>query len=196
MSRQLPAHPNLEHLKNQAKDRLDDLRGRNPSAKLADAQHAIAREYGFVNWAALKAHVEAAPARSPFEGSWNVDLERSSRHPHNAVQSATLRFTVNGDTVELGHDGVDPSGRQERSHNTLRVDGVEREAAPGLMMTTRWLGPRAFETIAKREGRVIGHGTYEVSSDGKTLTVSSRYAKSNADGWQSDADQVIVLTRA
>ena len=183
MSRQLPAQPNLEHLKNQAKDLLDDLRGRNPSAKLADAQHAVAREYGFVNWAALKAHVEAAPARNPFEGAWKVE-------------AAAIRFAVNGNTVQSAHAGLAPSGRPERSHNTLQVDGVEREAAPGLFIVARWLSPRAFETIARRESGIIGQGTYEVSADGRTLTIATRHAAMNAGGWQSDRDQVIVLTRS
>ncbi|MBV9481588.1 MAG: ankyrin repeat domain-containing protein [Acidobacteria bacterium] len=73
MSRVLPARPNLEHLKKQAKDLLHNLEQGDPSAieqlnavvsatagpKLADAQHALAREYGFASWAKLKEHVES-----------------------------------------------------------------------------------------------------------------------------------------
>ena len=75
MSRDLPARANLEHLKKQAKELLRDVEQRSPAAverfrsvalsdagaepKLADAQHVIAKEYGFDNWAALKEHVEA-----------------------------------------------------------------------------------------------------------------------------------------
>ncbi len=55
MSRQLPEKPNLEHLKKQAKELLRTL----PQGKLADAQHALANEYGFATWAKLKSHVEA-----------------------------------------------------------------------------------------------------------------------------------------
>jgi ClpA/ClpB-like protein len=66
MSRHLPAHANLDHLKKQSKDLLHDLQERNPGSQLADAQHAIAREYGFASWPKLKAHVEslARPADS------------------------------------------------------------------------------------------------------------------------------------
>jgi hypothetical protein len=45
---ELPSHPNLEFLKKQSKARLATLRQTSPSARLADAQHAIADEYGFV----------------------------------------------------------------------------------------------------------------------------------------------------
>ncbi len=54
----LPPRPDLEHLKKQAKHRLDALRREDPGAKLADAQYAIARAYGFESWRALKAEVE------------------------------------------------------------------------------------------------------------------------------------------
>jgi hypothetical protein len=59
MPRALPEHPSLEYLKKQAKDRLRDLRRRQPASKLAAAQHEVAREYGFASWPKLKAHVES-----------------------------------------------------------------------------------------------------------------------------------------
>jgi ankyrin repeat protein len=66
MSRELPAKPNLEHLKKQAKDRLREVQqsDRASTWKLADAQHAVAREYGFASWPKLKEHVDAL-ARVP-----------------------------------------------------------------------------------------------------------------------------------
>lgn len=73
--RQLPARPNLEHLKKQARSLLRgclegdvDAMERFSSAgvpfaalqpKLADAQHAIALEYGFESWSKLKGHIES-----------------------------------------------------------------------------------------------------------------------------------------
>jgi ankyrin repeat protein len=75
MSRVLPPQASLEYLKKQAKDLLHDFAQGNPAAaeqlnsvvsasvaarpKLADAQHVIAREYGFASWAKLKQHVES-----------------------------------------------------------------------------------------------------------------------------------------
>jgi hypothetical protein len=55
MSRQLPETPNLKFLKKQAKQLLRTAR----QGKLADAQHALANEYGFATWTKLKSHVEA-----------------------------------------------------------------------------------------------------------------------------------------
>lgn len=75
-TRQLPARPNLEHLKKQARlllreslqgdaaaaERLRDAGVQLPAVqpKLADALHAIAREYGFDTWSSLKGHVESS----------------------------------------------------------------------------------------------------------------------------------------
>jgi ankyrin repeat protein len=53
MSRELPAKPNLEYLREQAKQ----LQRTTSEGKLADAQHALAREYGFADWAKLKSYV-------------------------------------------------------------------------------------------------------------------------------------------
>jgi hypothetical protein len=62
MSRQLSQKPNLEYLKKQAKELLRSTQ----RGKLADAQLALANEYGFAKWADLKAHVQAL-ALSPAE---------------------------------------------------------------------------------------------------------------------------------
>ena len=79
--RPLPARPNLEQLKNQAKDLLKAYRAGQPSARmrfreslprlrgasndatrpsvsLRDAQHVIAVEYGFSNWSLMHAYIK------------------------------------------------------------------------------------------------------------------------------------------
>lgn len=73
-SRDLPARPNLDHLKNEAKAfhkafeqgdadarrRIHEILGDQATIKLSDAQRVIAREYGFPNWAKLRDHVRAS----------------------------------------------------------------------------------------------------------------------------------------
>jgi hypothetical protein len=44
MSRHLPARPNLEFLRKEAKSLLEVLLQRDAAAQLADAQHALARD--------------------------------------------------------------------------------------------------------------------------------------------------------
>lgn len=63
----LPERPSLDWLKKTAKQQLDALQASDPTAKLADAQRAVARHYGFPSWRKLKAHVDAlaAPPAEP-----------------------------------------------------------------------------------------------------------------------------------
>ena len=176
MSRQLPSQPNLEHLKKQAKSRLAELQTQNPQAKLADALHATAREYGFATWPTLKTYVQSLPPQAdpvtqqnPFAGTWAADVSKSKRHQANQFQRATLQFVVAGDTVTITHAGIDASGQEEHSTNTIHADGSDREVdgGSGYVLMARWLGSHVLETIAKKDGQVVGQGTYEVSADAK-----------------------------
>jgi hypothetical protein len=56
----LPDNPNLDHLRQQAKDLLAGLRDSDPTASLADAQASLAEQYGFRSWTDLKAEVDRA----------------------------------------------------------------------------------------------------------------------------------------
>jgi ankyrin repeat protein len=67
-SSKLPDRASLEYLKKRAKERLLELRRREPRAKLTAAQLAVARDYGFPSWRALKAEIDRrrAPALASF----------------------------------------------------------------------------------------------------------------------------------
>lgn len=54
----LPDRPSLEFLRKLAKDRLAEMRRADPSARLAQAQLAVAREQGFTSWRALRAELD------------------------------------------------------------------------------------------------------------------------------------------
>jgi ankyrin repeat protein len=59
MVQALPANPSLDWLRKTAKQRLAALRARRPDARLHQAQLAVANEYGFRSWRALKAHIDS-----------------------------------------------------------------------------------------------------------------------------------------
>jgi uncharacterized glyoxalase superfamily protein PhnB len=59
MSKALPPQPHIDWLKKTAKERLVELRAGEPSARLHQAQRAVANDYGFSSWRALKARVDA-----------------------------------------------------------------------------------------------------------------------------------------
>ena len=57
-TRSLSSRPSLEFLRKQAKEFLKDLQRERPDAKLAEAQHSLAREYGVARWADLKEQLQ------------------------------------------------------------------------------------------------------------------------------------------
>ena len=61
----LPDRPSIEYLRKEAKDLLAVLRDSKPDTSLADAQRALAAEYGVRDWPALKAEVERRVADTP-----------------------------------------------------------------------------------------------------------------------------------
>lgn len=62
--RTLPDNPNIDHLRQQAKDLLVGLRDAGPTASLADAQALLAQQYGFRAWTDLKAEVDRRRGRA------------------------------------------------------------------------------------------------------------------------------------
>jgi ankyrin repeat protein len=124
MTRRLPARPNLEHLKKQAKVLHEQLASGNPQAherfrallsrsapatpQLADAQLALARDYGFASWAKLKAHVEAqTPADPPAELVAAIHTNDAGRVRAVLERYPALRTQLN-DTMPGLHFGATP----------------------------------------------------------------------------------------
>jgi hypothetical protein len=178
MHRALPDRPSLEYLKKEAKDLLRTLQQQRLDAKLADAQHALARQYGFASWPHLRRHVEgptsATAAASRFAGTWKVNLEKSKRHPANQFRAATLELSVRGNVVTIAQSLVGESGQEERDRTALHVDGLEHvsDDRPGFSVVASWRGSHVLHVIARKDGEVVGVGTYEVSADGRELTIT------------------------
>jgi hypothetical protein len=111
-ARQLPAKPNLEHLKNEAKQRLESLRASSPTAKLAEVQHQLAREYGFPNWRELKAAVESHSGVQLSRlaqialGHWIGDFAGDSRIAMHVRRDEEDGLALTLDSVDLGFFGM------------------------------------------------------------------------------------------
>jgi ankyrin repeat protein len=125
MSRELPTKPNLEHLKQQAKDLLHDFQQGDSEAKqhfathaassvaapkLADALHVIARQYGFASWPKLKEHVESltrvlSPAESLMAAIRAMNADKAAGvlrdHPELRAQLNAPIESRSGDATPL-----------------------------------------------------------------------------------------------
>ena len=132
---------------------------------------------------------------NPFTGKWVATIEKSRRHENHQFKRATLTFEESGDAVSLTHAGVNHSGKQESVTTVLHVDGLEHEVspqAPGVVVVTRWIGTHTLASEARKDGHVVGQGTYAVSEDGQVLTATV----SGTDVSGKPFEQVIVFDRA
>jgi uncharacterized protein (TIGR03067 family) len=159
MKRRLPARPNLEHLRTQAKNLLARLRDGDAEAartliehlpeasrlspeqvrthgfRLADAQAAIARKSGFAAWPGLARHVDRLRS---MEGTWGF---RSLEVDGSAMPEAMLansRLLIDGDRFRMESPEADYEGiftiDVEQSPHHIDIDFVEGPEAGNRSM--------------------------------------------------------------
>lgn len=135
----LPARPNLEHLKNEAKQRLEDLRRERPATKLAQAQFELARDYGFASWRELKAEVDRRAGAQPdagIVGDWiRAEADgppRTALHVRRLPGGGLVATTDNPDfnLFDLPIDTIEADGER------LRFTAASANAS--LLYQARW----------------------------------------------------------
>ena len=120
----LPAHPSLEQLRKQAKDRLAALRASDPSVKLAAAQNDVARQYGFESWPKLVAHLSTLDPRAS---------EARITSPVNRSLGTTDKGRAVGfwrDVLGFDVRGAEADGRVDLLSGAARVRLGERDWPP------------------------------------------------------------------
>jgi len=149
VAKKLPARPNLDHLRRQAKTRLTQLKkGKGgASLRLADAQTLVAREAGFASWPALKRHVEELRS---LEGEWHFAALEVDGAAMPGQMLTHMRILFDGDrfrseSPEANYDGV----------FTIDVD-----ATPAQIDIEFVEGPEAGNSC---------YGIYELNGDQMTL---------------------------
>jgi len=137
MAQSLPPRANLEHLRNQAKQRLKTMQAQDPGARLAAAQLAIAREYGFASWRRLKAAVDEQDRERVFAAARAGDVDtirRALDGGFNPGATDATGRTIHQIAKTLGHTDLELFMRQhqerdERHDEIKRVVRAIQEAA-------------------------------------------------------------------
>lgn len=150
MSQRLPSFPNLDFLKKQAKDVLRVSRYRGRLWRLADAQHALARGYGFSSWPRLKRHVESM-RRRPGSAAASVPRKQGGKTAAGASALAAAAHSqprcsshpivgtwVARPTTDINHDS--------RANNVV----VEFELADDTIILTQIAGDPAGRDVAMK----------------------------------------------
>ena len=116
--------------------------------------------------------VRQTVTENPFVGNWTADLSASKLDPKLPLKGADITIGVSGNVVTLTSSVILPSGATHREKETLRADGTETAGTltPGVVHVANWVGSHVLALIARKGNQNIALITYEVSTDGQTLT--------------------------
>src|SRR3984957_8378937 len=161
MSRQLPDKPNLQYLRKQAKELLRNRQ----QGKLADAQLALSREYGFHSWAELKAHVQALTL-SPGESLKAAVCDNDAARVRDLLkQHSELRARIDDPLPDYGFGQQALFAAVQRSDRTT-IDVLLSAGANIRKRTEWWAGgfgvlddcdPSLVEFLVERGAVVDAH---------------------------------------
>lgn len=112
-------------------------------------------------------------------GKWELNLAKSTFSPGPPPQRQTLIFRAAGPQWTALLQGVDASGQPinpDLNNLAIIFDGRDHATSAEDYDTTAWKpsGPNKYEVIRKKAGRVVLISTNELSSDGKTMTITTK----------------------
>ena len=129
-----------------------------------------------------------AQAKDPLIGTWKLNRAKSSFNPGPAPVSRTMKFEPSGDGVRHHTETYinNGSGTDEGVHitqYTAAFDGKDNAIQGSALDTVslKRLNPRSVERTGKVAGEAIEAQTWNVSPDGKVLTVTTRGSNDNGD---------------
>lgn len=149
----LPIRANLEHLKNEAKQRLKTMHAESPETRLSEAQLLVARSYGFPSWRRLKAYVDAQHdfgqqlVNAVRFGELEKIREVLDRHPELVNASTDLETRV-------------------RPSDTLTMRLIHLAIAEARIDVLRLLIERGADlNVRTHDGRLPLHDCFELNHD-------------------------------
>jgi hypothetical protein len=124
-------------------------------------------------------------------GTWKLNVAKSKYNPGPAPKSVTVKYEAAGAGVKVTVDSVGATGTVNHYTYTANYDGkdspeVGNPSADTIALTR--VNATTTTSVSKKGGKVTGNSTRVVSSDGKTLTNTSK--GTNAAGQPTDNVQV------
>lgn len=150
----LPARANLEHLRNEAKTLLKQLRLTDRGARLATAQLAVARHYGLASWRQVKSYVEALHS----EGARLITAVRDGDLAEIGAVLDRHPALVNA-PADLEAHAVRPSDAP--AMRLLHVAVAEDQREAGKLLLDRG----AHLNLRNADGRLPLHDCFELGRD-------------------------------
>jgi hypothetical protein len=129
--------------------------------------------------------VLAAPAAAqddPFNGTWKLDVARSTMQPATSSKSELIHYKIVGNEEQFLSEAVTSKGEAESIKYNARDDGkpypflitIDGKAttAPGAMTMVKKIDARTRERYNVRDGKPVLASRRVISPDGKTMTIT------------------------
>lgn len=147
----------------------------------ADVALHLPLEY-FSAW--LRTLKELTMTGDPFEGTWKANNEKSKWDPASTPEQACLRLEATDAGYLMVAYGIKDGQAVAERPQSIIADGTRRPLVdlngrpiPGVPPGTLAFGsrpdPQTIDMGAEVEGKMLRKGTFRVSDDGKTLTVTT-----------------------
>jgi hypothetical protein len=117
----------------------------------------------------------AAAQASPFAGTWVLNLAKSKFSPGPLPKNQTAVYEVTGDKFKLTATGTDAAGGAINTQYTASIDGKDYPVTGNAdydAVSMKRVNANKISFTRKKGGKVVQTGTNEVSTDGKTRTVT------------------------
>lgn len=122
---------------------------------------------------ALLGSAGAMAADSPFAGTWKMNTEKSK---------------LTGDTMTFS---AEPNGMMRYKDSaetyTFRTDGTPATTPMGSSITWKKADDKTYTSTVVRNGNTLSSDTWNLSDDGKKLTIESKGTKPNGDKFDNSA---------
>jgi RNase P/RNase MRP subunit p29 len=108
-------------------------------------------------------------------GTWKLN-ESKSKLAAGATKNHTVIYTAADDGLKVTVDGTTSDGKPVHNEWTGKVDGTDYPVTGGANEDTRSykeIDDRTLEFVGKSGGKVTVTGRVQISSDGKTRTVTT-----------------------
>ena len=137
---------------------------------------------------ALPPGARAADTKDPLEGSWLLNVEKSTFKGAPGPKGQTRTYSLHDGVEKLTSRGVSSDRKPTLVKYEARYDGKDYDMTGSLggdKVSLRRIDANTTESSQKRDGKVVIVATRTVSDDGKTLTVVSKGTTSDGQAIDS-----------
>ena len=115
-------------------------------------------------------------AADPATGTWNLNVAKSKYTPGPPPKSATTTYAETADGIKRSGQTVDAEGKTTSMEYTAKLDGKEYPVTGSDaydMISVKKKDDRTAEATLKKAGKVVATARRVVSTDGKTMTLTT-----------------------